>query len=290
MIAVSLTNSNQKSIKKSIEFSGVGLHSGMDVELILEQAPEDNGIKFIRTDKKGNNIIDALWSNVSATNLCTTISNNNNLSVSTIEHLMSALSGLHIDNINIYINGPEVPIMDGSSKPFVELIEQNGIEVQNKKRKILKVKREIYVSNAKSSVKLVPNSQFSIDFEIEFPSPIVSKQSCQLQLMNGNYKTDVSSARTFGFEKDVQKLRAKGYALGGSLENAVVVGDNNILNKGGLRFKDEFVRHKILDSIGDLYLSGYPVQGYFSGKKSGHYLNNQLLNKLLSNHSNFEII
>ncbi len=290
MIAVSLTNSNQKSIKKSIEFSGVGLHSGMDVELILEQAPEDNGIKFIRTDKKGNNIIDALWSNVSATNLCTTISNNNNLSVSTIEHLMSALSGLHIDNINIYINGPEVPIMDGSSKPFVELIEQNGIEVQNKKRKILKVKREIYVSNSKGSVKLVPNSQFSIDFEIEFPSPIVSKQSCQLQLMNGNYKTDVASARTFGFEKDVEDLRSKGFALGGSLENAVVVGNNKILNKEGLRFKDEFVRHKILDSIGDLYLSGAPIEAYFFGKKSGHNLNIQLLRKLFSDNSNFEYI
>ena len=273
MIALNLTNSNQKSIKKSIELSGVGLHSGLDVELILEHAPEDNGIKFIRTDKKGNNIIDALWSNVSATNLCTTISNNNNLSVSTIEHLMSALSGLHIDNINIYINGPEVPIMDGSSKPFVELIEQNGIEVQNKKRKILKVKREIYVSNSKGSVKLVPNSQFSIDFEIEFPSPIVSKQSCQLQLMNGNYKTDVSSARTFGFEKDVEYLRSKGFALGGSLENAVVVGNN-----------------KILDSIGDLYLAGAPIEAYFFGKKSGHNLNNQLLRKLFSDNSNFEYI
>ena len=290
MIAVSLTNSNQKSIKKSIEFSGVGLHSGMDVELILEQAPEDNGIKFIRTDKKGNNIIDALWSNVSATNLCTTISNNNNLSVSTIEHLMSALSGLHIDNINIYVNGLEVPIMDGSSKPFVELIEQNGIEVQNKKRKILKVKREIYVSNAKGSVKLVPNSQFSIDFEIEFPSSLVSKQSCQLQLMNGNYKTDVASARTFGFEKDVADLRSNGFALGGSLENAVVVGNNKILNKEGLRFKDEFVRHKILDSIGDLYLAGAPIEAYFFGKKSGHNLNNQLLRKLFSDNSNFEYI
>ena len=290
MIAVSLTNSNQKSIKKSIELSGVGLHSGVDVELILEQAPEDNGIKFIRTDKKGNNIIDALWSNVSATNLCTTISNNNNLSVSTIEHLMSALSGLHIDNMNIYINGPEVPIMDGSSKPFVELIEQNGIEVQNKKRKILKVKREIYVSNAKGSVKLVPNSQFSIDFEIEFPSPLVSKQSCQLQLMNGNYKTDVASARTFGFEKDVEDLRSNGFALGGSLENAVVVGNNKILNKEGLRFKDEFVRHKILDSIGDLYLAGAPIEAYFFGNKSGHNLNNQLLRKLFSDNSNFEYI
>ena len=180
--------------------------------------------------------------------------------------------------------------MDGSSKPFVELIEQNGIEVQKKKRKILKVKREIYVSNSKGSVKLVPNNQFSIDFEIEFPSPIVSKQSCQLQLLNGNYKTDVSSARTFGFEKDVENLRSKGFALGGSLENAVVVGNNKILNKEGLRFKDEFVRHKILDSIGDLYLAGVPVEAYFFGKKSGHNLNNKLLRKLFSDNSNFEYI
>ena len=289
MIAVNQTNLNQKSIKKSIKFSGVGLHTGEHVKLILEQAPEDSGIKFIRTDKKYNNIIEALWSNVSATNLCTTISNNN-LSVSTIEHLMSALSGLHIDNLNIYIDGPEVPIMDGSSKPFVELIEKNGINIQNKKRKILKVKREIYVSNTKGSVRLIPNNQFSIDFDIDFPSSVVSKQSCQLQLINGNYKTDIASARTFGFEKDVENLRSNGFALGGSLENAVVVGSDKILNKGGLRFKDEFVRHKILDSIGDLYLAGAPIEAYFFGKKSGHNLNIQLLRELFSDYSNFEFI
>ena len=289
MIASNRKNINQQTIEKPIVISGIGLHSGSRVSIELEEAPEDNGIKFIRTDKKTKNIIDAIWSNVTSTTLSTTISNSE-VDVSTIEHLMSALSGLHIDNLNIYISASEVPIMDGSSEPFVKLIEQNGIKIQNKRRKILKVKKEIFVSNDKGSVKLIPNNQFSIDFEIDFPSSVVSKQSCQLQLVNGNYKTDIASARTFGFEKDVSYLRSNGFALGGSLQNAVVVGDNKILNKEGLRFKDEFVRHKILDSIGDLYLAGAPIEAYFYGKKSGHNLNNLLLRKLFSDKSNFEYL
>ena len=231
-----------------------------------------------------------MWYNVTSTALSTTISNKDNVSVSTIEHLMSALFGMHIDNVKILIDGPEIPIMDGSSKPFVELFEKAEIRVQNTPRKMIKVKKEVKVSKGDKFLKISPNKDFSLDFEIDFKSHLINKQACQLQLINGNYKNDVSSARTFGFEKDVKKLRAKGFALGGSLENAVVVGDNNILNKEGLRFKDEFVRHKILDFIGDLYLAGYPVQGYFSGKKSGHYLNNMLLRKFLSDKSNFEII
>tara|TARA_Y100000590_G_scaffold453125_1_gene597573 strand:- start:436 stop:1047 length:612 start_codon:yes stop_codon:yes gene_type:complete len=203
---------------------------------------------------------------------------------------MSALSGLHIDNINIFIDGPEVPIMDGSSLPFVEIFEKIGLVDQNVDRKIILIKKEITVSNNDTFVKILPNKQFSIDFEIDFESHLINKQACQLQLVNGNYKSDISSARTFGFEKDVDYLREKGFALGGSLDNAVVVGANNILNKEGLRFVDEFVRHKILDSIGDLYLAGKPIQGYFYGNKSGHYLNNQLLRKLFSDKTNFEII
>ena len=290
MIALKSKNLNEQTISKSISFNGIGLHSGTKVNLRIEKAPVNNGIKFIRSDKKNNNFINAIWSNVTNTNLCTTISNQYNISVSTIEHLMSALSGLHIDNVNIYIDGPEVPIMDGSSKQFVESLEANGIEIQNKKRKIIKIKKEINVSNSNGSVKLSPNPEFSIDFEIDFPSSLISKQSCQLQLINGNYKTDIASARKFGFEKDVQYLRSNGFALGGSLDNAVVVGEHKILNKDGLRFEDEFVRHKILDSIGDLYLAGSPIQGYFYGKKSGHNLNNLLLRKLFSNEENFEII
>ena len=289
MISVNKTNIHQNTIKETIEIKGIGLHTGCIVNIRLEKASIDNGIKFIRIDKNKHNVIEAIWSNVTATNLSTTISNSH-ASVSTIEHLMSALSGLHIDNLNIYIDGPEVPIMDGSSEPFVKLIEGIGIEIQNKKRKILKVKKELTVSNNNGYVKLIPNNQFSIDFEIDFPSSVISKQSCQLQLINGNYKTDIASARTFGFEKDVEYLRSNGFALGGSLENAVVVGDDKILNKEGLRFKDEFVRHKILDSIGDLYLAGSPIEGYFYGNKSGHNLNNQLLRKLFSDHSNFDYI
>jgi len=290
MIDTNQKNNNQQTISNSISVKGIGLHTGNLVELTLEPAAVDNGIKFIRVDKKNNNVIEAIWSNVSETVLSTTISNSYGVKISTIEHLMSALSGLHIDNLNIYINANEVPIMDGSSKPFVEMIEEIGIKKQSKKRKLLNVKKSIEVSENNTSVKIVPNNQFSIDFEIDFPSKIVSKQSCQLQLINGNYKTDIAAARTFGFEKDVKYLRSNGLALGGSLDNAVVVGENEILNKDGLRYTDEFVRHKILDSIGDLYLAGSPIIGYFYGNKSGHYLNNQLLRKLFSDETNYEYI
>ena len=290
MIDTNHKNNNQQTISNSISVKGIGLHTGSLVELTLEPAAVDNGIKFIRVDKKNDNVIEAIWSNVSETVLSTTISNSYGVKISTIEHLMSALSGLHIDNLNIYINANEVPIMDGSSKPFVEMIEEIGIKKQSKKRKLLNVKKSIEVYENNTSVKIVPNNQFSIDFEIDFPSKIVSKQSCQLQLINGNYKTDIAAARTFGFEKDVKYLRSNGLALGGSLDNAVVVGENEILNKEGLRYTDEFVRHKILDSIGDLYLAGSPIIGYFYGNKSGHYLNNQLLRKLFSDETNYEYI
>ena len=290
MIAYSNIDQNQQTISKEVSFSGIGLHSGKKANVLIKPSKENSGIIFIRTDVESNNIIKALWQNVTSTILSTTITNNYKISVSTIEHLMSALSGMHIDNATIHINGPEVPIMDGSSMPFVNLFEEAGIVKQNKPRKIIKINEEVSVSKGDSYAKISPNKQFSIDFEIEFESNLINKQACQLQLLNGNYKSDISSARTFGFEKDVKELRENGFALGGSLDNAVVVGENNILNKEGLRFADEFVRHKILDSIGDLYLAGMPVQGYFCGKKSGHFLNIELLKKLLSDKTKFEII
>ena len=283
-------NNKQQTISKPIKINGIGLHSGVMVSMKLVPANADFGIKFYRTDLDKNNIVEAVWSNVSNTNLCTTVSNNFGTSVSTVEHLMSALSGLHIDNLKIEIDGPEVPIMDGSSKDFVNVLEMIPIKILNKKRKVINIKSNIKVTNNDSFVELRPNKQFSIDFEIDFPSKLISKQSCQLQLINGNYKSDIASARTFGFEKDVDTLRNNGLALGGSLENAVVIGENKILNKEGLRFKDEFVRHKILDSIGDLYLAGSPIKGYFFGNKSGHYLNNLLLRTLFSDSKNYEYI
>ena len=284
------SNNNQTTLSKAISIKGIGLHSGINVSMKLLPAEADFGIRFYRKDIESNNVIEALWSNVTNTQLSTTISNNSGVSVSTIEHLMSALSGLHIDNLKIEINGPEVPIMDGSSKDFVDLIETIPIKMLNKKRKIIKIKKNVKVTNDSSSVELKPNNQFSIDFEIDFPSELISKQSCQLQLINGNYKSDIASARTFGFEKDVDILRSNGLALGGSLDNAVVIGNDKILNEEGLRFKDEFVRHKILDSIGDLYLAGSPIQGYFFGNKSGHYLNNLLLRSLFSDENNYDYI
>ena len=291
MIDISKTSSNrQQTIRKPVSIRGIGLHTGKEVTMKLYPAKVDYGINFIRKDLKDNNVIEALWSNVTSTKLNTTISNQSGASVSTIEHLMSALSGLHIDNIRIEIDGPEVPIMDGSSIKFVDLIDQTSTQILDKKRKILKVKKNIKVKDNNSSIELKPNNHFSIDFEIDFPSKLISKQSCQLQLVNGNYKTDIASARTFGFEKDVDLLRSNGLALGGSLDNAVVVGESKILNSDGLRFKDEFVRHKILDSIGDLYLAGAPIQGYFLGNKSGHHLNNLLLKSLFADKNNYEYI
>ena len=290
MIANINFSKKQQTIKSDISLKGIGLHSGKVVNVTIQPSNVNNGIKFIRTDLNKDNIVDALWSNVSSTNLCTTISNQKGVSISTIEHLMSAFSGMHVDNVNILIDGSEVPIMDGSSLPFVELLENIGIVIQELDRKIILVKKEIIVSSNRSYAKIIPNNQFSIDFEINFSSNLINKQACQLQLINGNYKSDISSARTFGFEKDVAYLRANGLALGGSLDNAVVVGETHILNKEGLRFKDEFVRHKILDSIGDLYLAGSPIQGYFFGSRSGHFLNNQLLRELFSDKSNFELI
>ena len=283
-------NQKQQTINKDIHFSGIGLHTGKYAKVAIKPSGENTGIVFERSDINNNNKINALWNNVTSTVLSTTISNNDNVSVSTIEHLMSAFSGMHIDNALVVIDSLEVPIMDGSSEPFVKLIEKSGIKVQDSKRNIIEIKKEIEVTHNDSFVRISPNKEFSIDFEIDFESHLINKQARQLQLINGNYKSDISSARTFGFERDVDQLRSNGFALGGSLENAVVVGEDNILNKEGLRYTDEFVRHKILDSIGDLYLAGYPVRGYFVGKKSGHFLNNELLKKLLSDKSNYQIV
>ena len=278
---------NQKTLKNNFSFTGIGLHTGEYSNVTVSPSLEDSGIVFIRTDKDKDNNINALWSNVTSTRLCTTIANSSGTSVSTIEHLMSALSGMHIDNVIIKINGPEVPIMDGSAEPFVRLIESVGIKNQKKYRKCIRVLKDVVVESGDSYAYLKPNLQFSIDFEIDFPSSVIDKQSCQIQMINGNYKEDVSKARTFGFEDEVENLRNKGFALGGSLSNAVVVSKDKILNKEGLRYEDEFVRHKILDSIGDLYLAGAPVIGYFKGMKSGHSLNNELLKKLLSDQANW---
>ena len=290
MIIEAPISKKQKTLKNIIFFEGIGLHTGKSSKVKIFPAKEDMGIRFIRTDISKNNEIQAKWSNVSSTKLCTTISNRFDISISTIEHLMSALSGMHIDNAKIEVYGSEIPIMDGSSVQFVKLIEEAGIINQNKNRKQIKVLKKVKVEDKDCSISISPSEQFSVDFEIDFPSKVINKQSCNLKMINGNYKEDISKARTFGFEHEVDMLRDAGFARGGNLSNAIVVSENTILNKEGLRYKDEFVRHKILDSIGDLYLAGNPVVGYLTGKKSGHKLNNLLLKKLLANSSNWKYI
>ena len=249
MISNSIISSKQKTLASDVFFSGIGLHTGITSKVKITADRPNSGITFLRSDLHINNTIKAHWTNVTSTILSTTLANQDGVSVSTVEHLMSALSGTHIDNAKIYIDGPEVPIMDGSAIPFVNLIENAKIKEQNSKRKIIKVIKEVKVQKGDSSVRISPNDQFSVDFEIEFNSHLINKQACQLQLVNGNYKTDISSARTFGFEKDVNKLRAKGYALGGSLDNAVVIGKDHILNKD----KDAF--RKIAKRILPVYFT-----------------------------------
>ena len=292
MIDVSNNSKNQQTIAEPVSINGIGLHSGVDVTMKLYPAEADYGIKFIRKDLNKNNIIEAIWSNVTNTKLSTTISNQNGASVSTIEHLMSALSGLHIDNIKIEIDGPEVPIMDGSAGPFVFLLQSAGIKEQSKSKKFIRILKPIEVKDDVTGkwVKFEPFEGFKVAFTIGFDHPVFNDKThtAVLDFSTVSFVKEVSRARTFGFMRDVELLRSKNLALGGSLDNAVVVDDHRVLNEDGLRYEDEFVKHKILDAVGDLYLLGKSLIGSFEGHKSGHDLNNKLLRKLLENQDAWE--
>ena len=272
----------QHTLGKVVKCKGIALHSGVISEVLIKPAEVNHGIVFKRVDVENNDpFIAADWRLVSDTVLSTTISNSSQVSVSTIEHLMAAFAGCGIDNILVEINGPEVPIMDGSSEPFVKMLELSGIVEQESARHILKILKPINViGNGGEHITLLPARYFSVDFEIDFNSSAINEKTLDIALVNGTFNHSISSARTFGFLEDVDKMRAAGLGLGGSLENVVIVDGENILNNGGLRYKDEFVRHKILDCVGDLYLSGGPILGRVTAYKSGHYFNNQLLKKL----------
>ena len=274
----------QHTLGEVVKCKGITLHSGVISELVIKPAGVNHGIVFKRIDVVNNDpFIPADWRLVSDTVLSTTICNSSSVSVSTIEHLMAAFAGCGIDNVLVEINGPEVPIMDGSSEPFVQMLKLSGIIEQELARHILKVLKPINViGNGGEHITLLPAKHFSVDFEIDFKSNAIREKTLDITLINGTFNHSISSARTFGFLEDVDKMRAAGHGLGGSLENVVVVDGENILNNGGLRFKDEFVRHKILDCVGDLYLSGGPILGRVTAYKSGHYYNNQLLKKLFS--------
>ncbi|HEX2117241.1 MAG TPA: UDP-3-O-acyl-N-acetylglucosamine deacetylase [Alphaproteobacteria bacterium] len=276
-----IANVREKTLKTAIHCTGTGLHSGAKVSMTLKPAPAGTGIVFRRTDMpSGVGEIRALWSNVIDTRLCTALGNDHGVRVSTIEHLMAALYGGEIDNAIIEINGPEVPIMDGSAQPFVFLIECAGVVEQDRPRRAIQIVRPVSVAEGKRSVTLMPASDFAVEFEFDFDNGALSAQDFFMAVDPATFRTEVSRARTFGFVEEVARLRAAGLARGGSLENAVVIGNGRVLNKDGLRFQDEFVRHKVLDCVGDLYLAGAPLIGRVRCIRSGHRHNNIALRAL----------
>jgi len=275
----------QHTLRNPISCTGVGLHTGLKVNMRLVPAPADHGIRFRRLDVRERvNEIAARYDQVTDCVLSTTIGNEAGVKVSTIEHLMAALAGTEIDNVVVELDAPEVPIMDGSSQPFVFLIECAGRQEQAAQRKRIRVLKPIEVEDGRGSCTLVPSRGYSISIEIDFESPAVTLRDGFFDLSNGAFKREIARARTFGFERDIRKLWQLGLARGGSLDNAVVVGvDHVLMNDGGLRYADEFVRHKVLDAVGDLYLAGAPLLAHFEGERSGHALNNALLRALFAN-------
>ncbi|MFQ5783301.1 MAG: UDP-3-O-acyl-N-acetylglucosamine deacetylase [Alphaproteobacteria bacterium] len=269
----------QRTLKSAISCAGVGLHSGNRIRMTLHPAAAGSGIVFRRTDLGGATLA-ATYENVSATMMRTNLGDDNGLSVATVEHLMSALVGLGIDNLVIDVDGPEVPIMDGSAAPFVFLIECAGIVEQDQPRRAIQVLKPVVVWDGKRSISLSPSDRFSISFEIDYPHPLIGRQSCFFVLEDGAFERELSRARTYGFLRDIGALRARGLALGGSLENAIVLDDHQVLNGEGLRYHNELVRHKVLDCIGDLYLAGAPLLGHLHGIGSGHSMNHRLLTAL----------
>ncbi|NQU55958.1 MAG: UDP-3-O-acyl-N-acetylglucosamine deacetylase [Rhodospirillales bacterium] len=273
----------QKTFKTSISCTGVALHSGDKVSMTLMPGKPDSGIIFKRTDIPGGGAsIKATWDNVVETTMCTTLGNKDGVTIATVEHLMAALGGSGIDNAVIEINGPEVPVMDGSAAPFVFLVECAGTVEQDKPRRYIRVLKAVSVEDGGSLASLVPADDFSVDFEIDFESAAISRQSISIPLTGEAFKNEVSRARTFGFLHEVEALRAAGLAKGGSLDNAVVVSGDKVINEDGLRYDDEFVRHKVLDAVGDLYLAGGGLLGHFHGVCSGHAANNRLLKALFA--------
>ena len=273
----------QHTLRSAIHCTGVGLHGGNKVSVTLHPAVPDTGIVFRRTDIDGREAeIAARWHNVIDTTMCTVIANEHGDTVGTVEHLMAALSGCRIDNAIIDVHGAEVPIMDGSAEPFVFLIECAGIAEQPVARRGIQVLKEISVGDDEHRVTLSPYPGFSISFQIDFDSPVIAHQEVAFSFVNGEFKDEIARARTFGFLEEVEQLKKMGLVRGGSLDNAVVVNGEEVLNDGGLRFDDEFVRHKVLDGIGDMYLAGGPIIGHFHGLRSGHRLNHRALTALFA--------
>jgi UDP-3-O-[3-hydroxymyristoyl] N-acetylglucosamine deacetylase len=269
----------QKTLNTRLRCRGVGLHTGVPVAMTLHPAAIDFGIRFLRKDRGVE--IAATWRNLAPSPLCTTLVHDG-ASVATVEHLLAAFAGIELDNVLVELDGPEVPAMDGSAAPFVYLIEQVGLVEQDAPRRAIRIVKPVRVEADGATVSLEPADEFSLSFAIDFASGAIRRQKITVVPDPARFKRDICGARTFGFLEEVERLRAAGLALGGSLDNAVVISGDRVLNEGGLRFGDEFVRHKVLDAMGDLYLAGGPVIGRFQGRRSGHGLNRRLLERLFA--------
>ena len=279
----------QKTINKDIQFKGVGLHTGKFANVVIKPAQPNNGIVFVRKDLDTNNIIYPHVNNVSSAMLCTTISNEFGVKVSTIEHLMGAFYGLGIDNAFVEIDNEEVPILDGSAKIFVEEILSVGIKISNIPVKVIRINKSVEYNEGQKSISIKPSKiNLEIDFEIKYSNKLISNQRNSLKVYEDDLE-DTFNSRTFCLYEDVEKLRSMGFAKGGSLENALVIKDDKLLNKEGLRNKKEFVNHKILDCMGDLFLSGYKIIGKVECSQGGHKLTNDLLRKVFQNKENYSI-
>ncbi|MDA7573329.1 UDP-3-O-acyl-N-acetylglucosamine deacetylase [Candidatus Pelagibacter sp.] len=281
---------NQKTIKKDISFQGVGLHSGLNVKLTIKPANANSGIVFKRIDIKENNIVIPNIFNVSSAVFCTTISNENGVSVSTIEHLMAAFYGMGIDNAIVEIDNQEVPILDGSARLFVDEIIKSGIQNSNEPIKVIKIDNKIEFKDGKKFISIEPSKiSLDIDFELKYENSLIGNQRNLIKVYESDLN-EVYDSRTFCLYEDIEKLKNMGLAKGGSLDNAVVVKKNKVLNKNGLRNKKEFVNHKILDCMGDLSLAGYKIIGKIICSQGGHKLTNQLLRKVFENKENFSLL
>lgn len=281
----------QRTLNNVIRATGVGLHTGRKICLTLRPAPPNTGIVFCRVDLEPPVAIRACTENVGATSLSTTLVKGD-VRISTVEHLLSALAGLGIDNAFVDLDAPEVPIMDGSAGPFVFLIQSAGIEEQGSSKRFIRIKRPVQVEEADKVARFEPYDGFKVGFTIEFNHPVFREdiQHSEIDFSTTSFVKEVSRARTFGFISEIEQLHKQELALGGSIDNVIVMDDYRVLNEDGLRYRDEFVKHKILDVIGDLYLLGHGLIGAFSGYKSGHRLNNRLLRTLIMDKSAWEIV
>jgi len=281
----------QRTLKNTIRATGIGLHSGEKVYLTLKPAPVDTGIVFVRTDLEPAVEIKAKAVNVGDTTLSTTLSNGD-VKVSTVEHLLSAMAGLGIDNVFVELSAAEVPIMDGSAGPFVFLLQSAGIQEQDRAKQFIRIIKPVTVKDGDKEATFKPYDGFKVSFKIDFDHPLfdAENQEASLDFSTTSFVKEVSRARTFGFMRDIEYLRSQNLALGGSVNNAIVVDDYRVLNEDGLRYDDEFVKHKILDAVGDLYLLGHSLIGEYEGVKSGHGLNNALLRELLNQADCWEFV